>query len=230
MPSWWDALRLWLGRLQIERRWQESAGRHIRPKGMQTMITDIWVKHSAGQITVRTATEADRRKYVQFELEETIMHRLRSTSQELGIDTDEIIWSERVKLDGLLLAIEENQTHEVIGFCSIDSPKSKDPTLGIRICQAEQGKGYGYSAAKAMVELGWMIFPHDHFWWEVHQENEASRRIALKLGGTYSGRKGVIPKDALEHMRSMGIEIGLELLADSIERYKIFRPERSPHP
>lgn len=194
------------------------------------MITDIQIKRSTDNITIRTATEADRTKYVQFELEESIMNRLRSASHELGIDTDEIIWSERVKLDGLLFAIEENQSKEVIGFCSIDSPKSNDPTLGIRICQAKQGKGYGYTAAKIMVELGWTIFPHDHFWWEVHQENEASKRIAVKLGGVYSGNRNLIPKDTLERMHSVGLEIASEMLADSIERYKICRPERSPHP
>lgn len=188
------------------------------------MITDVLVSRTEGDITIRTATEADRDAYIEFQINTDLMKEVQKAGEEENVDLAEIIWGERYKTDCIMFVIIENTSGAIIGFCEIEHLQTNEPTLGIDIAPPFRKKGYGTSAAKAMLALGWELFNHDYFLWELDQENHASRRIALKLGGQRLENRQVIPDRVIKMMQDAGIEFS-EAFDPTVERYKIERPK-----
>ena len=88
-----------------------------------------------------------------------------------------------------------------------------------------RGKGYGYLAAKMMIEAGWEILEHPYFVWEVHQDNEVSKKLVKKLGGKVINKRCAIPEYMLKVLQEGGMDIRAEDFPESIERYKLERPK-----
>jgi len=188
------------------------------------MKTDLIITRTEGDITIHTATIADRARYVELELQGDLMKQVAEVGKTKGVDLEEIIWDERYKTDCIMFAIVENESGITIGFCEIEHISTDEPTLGISLEESYRGKGYGYSAAKAMIAEGWKIFDHDYFVWEVDKENEASKKLAVKLGGQLINHRCVLPEHILKMMRESGMDINIEDYPNSVERYKIERP------
>ena len=188
------------------------------------MITDILINRREGDISIHTATEADKDDYIELELSGALLQNLIKVGAEKDIDVRSIIWDERYKNDCIMFAIVENASEKTIGFCEIERISSDEPTIGITLAEGYRGKGYGYLAAKLRIEEGWKIFEHPYFIWELEQENAASRKLVTKLGGQYINNRCVLSESMIARMRENGIEIKREDFPDSVERYKIERP------
>ena len=188
------------------------------------MITDILINRSEGNISIHTATEADKDEYISLELTGTLMQSVVKVGADKDIDIRSIIWDERYKSDCIMFAIVENSSGNTIGFCEIEHISSAEPTIGITLAEVYRNKGYGYLAAKMMIEEGWKIFDHPYFIWEVEEDNIASKKLAIKLGGKPINNRCVLSENMLKIMRESGIDVSPEDFPNSIERYKIERP------
>ena len=188
------------------------------------MITDILINRTEGDVSIHTATEADKEDYIALELDGEMLQSLIKVGADKKIDMRAIIWDERYNSDCIMFAIVENASGKTVGFCEIEHTKTDEPTIGITIAEGYRGKGYGYLSAKMMIEEGWKIFNHPYFIWEVEQENTASKKLAIKLGGQLVNNRCVLPENMIKVMRENGIEINSEDFPDSVERYKIERP------
>lgn len=188
------------------------------------MITDILINRTEGDISIHTATEADKEDYIALELKGDMLQSLVKVGADKEIDMHSIIWGERYKSDCIMFAIVENATNQTVGFCEIENVSADEPTIGITIAEGYRGKGYGYLATKMMIEEGWKIFTHPYFIWEVEQENIASKKLAKKLGGVLINHRCVLPESIIQVMRKNGMEINQDDFPDSVERYKIERP------
>ena len=188
------------------------------------MITDISITRSEDNIRIHTATEMDKDDYIALELDGELLESLIQVGAEKEIDVRAIIWNERYEMDCIMFAIVEISSEKTIGFCEIEHVSTDEPTIGITLAQNYRGKGYGYLAAKMMIEEGWKIFNHPYFVWEVMQDNIASRKLVLKLGGKLISKRCVLPDNVIKVMRENGIEVNPNEYPDSVERYKIERP------
>lgn len=195
------------------------------------MITDLIITRAEREITIRTATISDKERYVELELEKALGRALAKAQEILGNDPIEYIWNERYNMDCIMFAIVENKSGTTIGFCGIENISTNEPTLFISLGEQYQGKGYGYFATKAMLLEGWKIFEHDYFIWEVLQNNIASKKLAMKLGGRLINLRNYFSENAIELMKENEeflkkhkINIDPEDYANSVERYKIERP------
>ncbi len=188
------------------------------------MITDILIHRTEGDISIRTATEVDKDDYIALELDGDYMQSLAKVGTEEGIDVGDIFWNERCQIDCIMFAIMENKSGKTVGFCTIEQVSSEEPTIGITLAEPYRGKGYGYLAAKMMIEEGWKIFDHPYFVWELNQDNIVSRRLVLKLGGKLINNRCVLSENMIKVMRENGIEINPEIYSASVERYKLERP------
>lgn len=195
-----------------------------RERGASVM-TDIRIARTEGNICIHTVTDADKDDYINFDSSDGFAKRLSRDGTELGIALQDILWNERCKLDGIMFAIQEISEGKTIGFCDIDNISSDEPTIGIRIAQRYRGKGYGYLAAKMMIEEGWKLFRHPYFVWELDQDNVASRRLILKLGGKYINNRTTMPQNMINCLQSAGIAVNENDYPASVERYKIERPK-----
>ena len=189
------------------------------------MITDILISRTEGNISIRTATTACKNDYLSLKLGENITDSLFAECKKMGIDVREIIWNERYKSECIMFSIVENSSGKTIGFCEINDVSSKEPTIGISLAEEYRGKGYGYRAAKMMIEEGWKIFDHPYFVWELEQENTASRQLILKLGGRVIDNRCTLPENMIKALQANGVEVNSEELPKSIERYVIDRPK-----
>jgi predicted acetyltransferase len=188
------------------------------------MITDILISRTEGNICIHTATEADKDDYVALELGDDILKSLLKVGVEKEIDVPGIIWNERYESDCIMFAIVELSSGKTVGFCEIEHLSSSEPTIGIMLAEVYRGKGYGYLAAKMMIEEGWRLFNFPYFIWELIQDNIASKKLVLKLGGKLINHRCVLPDHVIKVMRENGIEVNPNDYPDSVERYKIDRP------
>ena len=188
------------------------------------MITDILICRTEGNICIHTATEADKSDYIAFVSDTSLMNSLQKAFSDKGIDIGEIIWKERYDSDCIMFAIIEISTEKTVGFCEIEHIYSDEPTIGITLAENCRGKGYGYLAAKMMIEEGWKIFMHPYFIWELDRENIASRKLVLKLGGKFVNTRCALSEYVIKVMRENDLDINADNYSDSVERYKIERP------
>ena len=92
------------------------------------MITDILITRSEGDISIRTATEADKDKYIALEMDDDLIQSLVKVGAEKDIDVRGIIWNERFESDCIMFAIVENSSGQTVGFCEIEHISSEEPT------------------------------------------------------------------------------------------------------
>lgn len=188
------------------------------------MITDILVNRTEGNISIHTMTDNDKAVYIATVLEEDLIQPLAKVGAKTGVDVGEIFWQACCQMDGIMFVIVENSSGNAIGYCEISEVSSPEPTLGVSISAPYRGKGYGYLAAKLMIEAGWEIFEHPYFVWELDDDNEASRKLALKLGGTPLPNRCELSDIVKQVLLENDIEVNPEKYPDSVERYKIERP------
>lgn len=189
------------------------------------MITDIIINRSEGDISIRTATENDKEDYVAFELNDELLQSFERVGADKKIDLRSIVWDERYKSDCIMFAIVENKSDKTIGFCEIEHVSEEEPTIGITLADGYRGKGYGYLSVRMVLEEAWKIFEHPYFIWEVEQDNIASKKLVLKLGGKFINRRCVLPDCAIKVMSENGLAVDPQNFPDSVERYKIERPK-----
>lgn len=189
------------------------------------MITDILIDRLEENIRIRTATQADKEDYIALMLRDSVFQKFEKIDVAKEIDLRSIIWNERYNNDCIMFAIVENISEKTIGFCEIENVSTDEPTIGITLFEDFHGKGYGYLAAKMMVEEGWKLFHHPYFIWEVEQDNIPSKKLAVKLGGRLINRRCILSEQMINIMREKGIEVKPEDFPNSVERYKIERPK-----
>ena len=188
------------------------------------MITNILISRTDGKVTIHTATEADKNDYLTIASYDESVRLLFKIGKEKKLDINEILWKDRYERDCIMFAIVENESGKTIGFCEIENISKTEPTIGISIDPNYQRKGYGYAAAKMMIEEGWKIFDHTYFMWEVEQDNIPSRKLALKLGGKRQENRRLFEDCMLQVMEEKGVSLPPECFENSIERYAIERP------
>ena len=190
------------------------------------MFIDHSIVRDAENIIIRTVTEADKEEYISLQFDDNLLNSFAQAGEIVSVDVREIFWKERYESDSILFSIVEKDTGCIAGFCEIDHISEDEPTIGITLLDKYRGRGYGYLAAKMMIEAGWEILEHPYFVWEVHQDNEPSKRLVEKLGGKLINRRCAIPEYMLKVLQEGGMDIQAKDFPESIERYRLERPKQ----
>ena len=88
--------------------------------------------------------------------------------------------------------IVKKGTSDVLGYFELTYHDRQKPEVGIAIAEAYRGKGYGYEAAKTLIQYIFETEEAEAVIWSAFSVNAASRRIAEKLGGILIDGRDVI--------------------------------------
>ena len=81
------------------------------------------------------------------------------------------------------------QTDQFVGVAALHRRDVDEPELGIWVSEQEHGHGYGGEAVKALIDWSNVRFCPAAYRYPVAVANQASRRIAERLGGKLSGQE-----------------------------------------
>jgi [ribosomal protein S5]-alanine N-acetyltransferase len=86
-------------------------------------------------------------------------------------------------------AVTDARTGELLGDCGLIPLEGVGPEveLGYRFGSRHWGKGYATEAATACRDLGFIRYGLDRIYVDVHPQNEASQKVARKIGARLLG-------------------------------------------
>lgn len=86
------------------------------------------------------------------------------------------------------MAVAEKVSDKLVGAVGLwNSPQWPEPELGYWFLPEGQGKGYAYEAASALKQFALEEVNFPTLVSFIAGENEASKRLAIKLGAVYDG-------------------------------------------
>jgi RimJ/RimL family protein N-acetyltransferase len=90
-------------------------------------------------------------------------------------------------------------TGRVIGYIDIEMKNVHRPQVGIGILEEDRRKGYALEASRLLLRRVLEYEEIEFIEWMTTSGNEASNRIAQKLGGKIIRKESILPEAVLEH-------------------------------
>ncbi|MCM1246248.1 MAG: GNAT family N-acetyltransferase [Roseburia sp.] len=149
-------------------------------------------------VVIKSVTENDIDDYLHV--------RRYATVFKLAYDAENALWGsikqkliDDVKGDDIICLIYQRKSKSVVGYIEIEMDDVHHPDIGIGILEEEREKGYAFEAANLLISKVLENGEIEYIEWMTTRGNEASNRIARKLGGRIIREEPIIPKEALEH-------------------------------
>lgn len=98
----------------------------------------------------------------------------------------------------IICLIYQKQSKKRIGYIELEMKDVHCPRVGIGILEEERKKGYAFEAASLLINKAFEDEGIECIEWMTTEGNEASNRIARKLGGEFIRREPIIPADVME--------------------------------
>ncbi|GAB3050864.1 GNAT family N-acetyltransferase [Acinetobacter apis] len=96
-------------------------------------------------------------------------------------------WADNLKKGlEIVFAVRERKTNEFLGLVGLHRI-AIDPRVGIWIKEERHSEGFGKAAVQALIEWAALELEIEQFTYLVAEENLASQKIALSLGGVRNG-------------------------------------------
>lgn len=89
-------------------------------------------------------------------------------------------------------------SNKAIGYISFEMKDWHHPKVDIGILEEQREKGYAFEAATLLINKAFEDEEIDYVEWMTTEGNEASNRIARKLGGKIIRKESIVPKEVLE--------------------------------
>lgn len=103
-----------------------------------------------------------------------------------------------VKGANIICLIYQKKSKDAVGYIELEMKDSHHPDVGIGILEEEREKGYAFEAATLLINKAFEDKGIEYIEWMTTKGNEASNRIAQKLGGKIIGKEPIIPEDVME--------------------------------
>ena len=121
----------------------------------------------------------------------------------------------------IICLIYHRKSNKAIGYIELEMNELNHPKVGIGILEEEREKGYAFEAANLLINRAFEDEEIEYIEWMTTEGNEASNRIARKLGGKIIREEPIVPKETLERW---GEEISKEEIPYYVV-YGIYRKE-----
>jgi RimJ/RimL family protein N-acetyltransferase len=108
-------------------------------------------------------------------------------------------WIAPLAVDEYVFVIREPAGDGFIGLVGLHRLNEDAPELGIWIREEAHGLGYGGEAVKLVADWAQHTLGVTRFVYPVAEQNQASRRIAERLGGVVAGRRTTPKYESVTH-------------------------------
>ncbi|EOS69650.1 hypothetical protein C818_02431 [Lachnospiraceae bacterium MD308] len=99
----------------------------------------------------------------------------------------------------IICLIYQEKSNKAIGYVELEMNEADPPKVGIGILEEERKKGYAFEASSLLINKAFENEEIEYIEWMATEGNDASNRIARKLGGEIIRKEPIIPKDVMEH-------------------------------
>lgn len=99
----------------------------------------------------------------------------------------------------IICLIYNIKSNKAIGYISFEMKDWNHPKVGIGILEEERKRGYASEAAVLLINKAFEDEEIEYIEWMTTEGNEASNKIARKLGGKIIGKEPIIPEGVMEH-------------------------------
>ena len=99
----------------------------------------------------------------------------------------------------IICLIYNKKSNKAIGYISFEMKEWNHPKVGIGILEKERKRGYASEAAVLLINKAFEDEEIEYIEWMTTEGNEASNKIARKLGGKIIGKEPIIPEGVMEH-------------------------------
>ncbi len=99
----------------------------------------------------------------------------------------------------IICLIYNIKSNKAIGYISFEMKDWHHPEVGIGILEEQREKGYAFEAATLLINWAFEDEEIEYIEWMTTEGNEASNRIAQKLGGEIIRKEPMISKNVMEH-------------------------------
>lgn len=139
------------------------------------------------------------------EIDEYLSIRRYATIFKTVYDAENELWFamkqeliDDVKGANIICLIYQKKSKDAVGYIELEMKDSHHPDVGIGILEKERKKGYAFEAAVLLIDKAFEDEEIEYIEWMTTEGNEASNRIAQKLGGEIIRTEPIIPEDVKE--------------------------------
>lgn len=154
--------------------------------------------HITGDLVViKSVTENDIEDYLRVRRYATVFKVAYDAENELWEDMKQKLIGD-VKGNNIICLIYHKKSENTVGYIEIEMDDEHHPDVGIGILEEEREKGYAFETANLLINKTLENEEIEYIEWMTTRGNEASNRIARKLGGRIIREEPIIPKEVLE--------------------------------
>lgn len=155
--------------------------------------------HITGDLVViKSVTENDIEDYLHVRRYATVFKVVYDAENELWESMKQKLIGD-IKGDNIICLVYQKKLKNIVGYIEIEMDDVHHPDVGIGILEEEREKGYAFEAANLLISKVLENEEIEYIEWMTTRGNEASNRIARKLGGKIIREEPIVPKEALEY-------------------------------
>lgn len=170
-------------------------------------------------VIIKSVTEKELDVYLSVRRYATIFKTVYDAENELWFAMKQELIDD-VKGANIICLIYQKKSKDAVGYIELEMKDPHHPDVGIGILEEEREKGYAFEAAALLINKAFEDKGIEYIEWMTTKGNEASNRIARKLGGRIIREDPIISEDVMEHW---GEEISKEMEIPCYVVYGIYR-------
>lgn len=149
-------------------------------------------------VIIKSVTEKELDVYLSVRRYATIFKTVYDAENELWFAMKQELIDD-VKGANIICLIYQKKSKDAVGYIELEMKDSHHPDVGIGILEEEREKGYAFEAAALLINKAFEDKGIEYIEWMTTKGNEASNRIAQKLGGEIIRKEPMISKNVMEH-------------------------------
>lgn len=181
------------------------------------MKKDIYI--TGNSVIIKSVTEKEIDDYLSVRRVATVFKEAYDADNELWENMKQKLIDD-IKGTNIICLIYQRKSKAAIGYIELEMADMYHPDVGIGILEKEREKGYASEAAVLLIDKAFEDEGIEYIEWMTTEGNEASNRIARKLGGKIIRKELIIPEDVMERW---GEEISNEEEIPCYVVYGIYR-------
>ncbi len=175
----------------------EKNMRVIEKRKRETKLKKEDIYITGDSVIIKSVTEKELDEYLSVRRYATIFKTVYDAENELWFGMKQELIDD-VKGANIICLIYQKKSKDAVGYIELEMKDSHHPDVGIGILEEQREKGYAFEAATLLINKAFEDDEIEYIEWMTTEGNEASNRIARKLGGKIIGKEPIVPKEALE--------------------------------
>lgn len=188
--------------------------RVIERRKRETKLKKEDIYLTGDSVIIKSVTEKELDVYLSVRRYATIFKTVYDAENELWFSMKQELIDD-VKGANIICLIYQKKSRDAVGYIELEMKDTHHPDVGIGILEEEREKGYAFEAAALLINKAFEDKGIEYIEWMTTKGNEASNRIARKLGGRIIREEPIISENVMEHW-------GEEISKEEIPCYVVY--------